>query len=681
MSGIKLVDQNGSTIAEAKAGVTEILDKDLIFAFDHIDSDFKAAQNKPLKDLSPDTFPMELSASGPGSFPIGQETWTISGGARASVELLNGDGAREFLSAIRPVPSPSSDLVAFTIAAKLESGPSIGAGAVTFGLTAGAEVSVTNYSAAAETTPLQEAVQKAIFGLTIPRTLPDLTAMPEGDICCLEGKGILKFTASFAYSILNNSLASAPLDFISQSLNIKAQSGATISATVEHDDTHRLTIAALGGNKIRLGATLGTKAEVETGLDFSVGVSAGVASFDALTFVVEHVTPEAVGELTKIRQSLPADAQSDLSGQMRDVLQSAMRSGIQASVHEALIRSKETNRLFNYEINLDSLDDEGKKVVLAALRGDFTGLTNPSSQLAGVREIDTITTTTLTAKHELTIHLLGILNFSDVSSFVQKTKVGLNPLTGDVVLTSTDIKIVENNVDSDRLREALLRSAMITTAAASSPRSPDFTFKMVFYDRKARPSPHDLREFSNVLQALGTPTNQGSGQTGAAAIYLSLNLDRTLSLAVFRGRTSTDFIRAGQRALKTVLAGDDSAIARLGLADIDVDFWKEVSDQGSRDNVLRLLRSRGITDPASATDFYSIDWWAKAMAKVSDAIARQQPLREAEKKALEMSQGGFDMPWALLATFYLLEAQVKVDTRFTRGSAENPVAAAGAASS
>jgi hypothetical protein len=295
--------------------------------------------------------------------------------------------------------------------------------------------------------------------------------------------------------------------------------------------------------------------------------------------------------------------------------------------------------------------------------------------LSGVREIDTITTTTLSAKHDLTIHLLGILNFSDVSSFVQKAKVGLNPMTGEVVLTSADIKVVENNFEPDRLREALLRSAMITTAAASSPQSPDFTYRMVFFDRKARPSSSDLQQFSNVLQAVGAQDRVDQTQTGAAAIYLSLNLNKTLSLGLFRNRTAGDFVRAGQRALKTILTGDDSAARRLRLADIDAAFWKEVSAQGSRDNVLRLLATKGISDPASSTDFFSIDWWAQAMGKVSDAIAHQKPLRDAEKDALKLSQGGFDMPWALLATYYLLEPEARVDTKFSMAGASTTIAA------
>jgi hypothetical protein len=148
-------------------------------------------------------------------------------------------------------------------------------------------------------------------------------------------------------------------------------------------------------------------------------------------------------------------------------------------------------------------------------------------------------------------------------------------------------------------------------------------------------------------------------------MYLSLNLNKTLSLALFSNHTVDDFVRAGQRALKIVLNGDSSAAKRILLADLDLAFWDDVRSQGSRDNVGRLLATRGISDPAAPTDFYSIDWWAQAMGKVSDALAHQRPVREAEKDAFKSSQGGFDMPWALLATYYLLEPQASVDSKFT----------------
>jgi hypothetical protein len=580
--------------------------------------------------------------------------------------LLAADSAEDFLSSVHiDASSAKPDLVGFTLSASLAGGPAVTAGDVTLGITAGQQVSISNYSAMPDTTLLTDAVRQAMSGLAVPRNLGDLASLTEGDICRVEGQGTLKFAVSVTYNFLNNTLASEPIELISQTLSVKAQSGPTVAVSVEHSNTHRLTIAALGGNKVRLGASLAAEAKTEADLSFSLGVTAGAGGFDGLAFILEQISPKASSELIKIRQAVPTQGQDALADQIKEVMESAMKGGIQACVLEALSKSKETDRLFTYEVDLSALDQPAKNAVQAALRGDFTQLTVSGSQLKGVREIDTLTTTTLTAKRALTIHLLGILNFSDVSSFIQKAKVGLNPQTGEMVLTSTDVKIIENNIDADHLREALFRSAMITTAAVSSPQNPDFTYKIVFFDRKARPSRSDTQQFSNVLQAVGSPVPPELGRTGAGAIYLSLKLNKTLSLALFHQRSTGDFVRAGQRALKTILTGDDSAANRIKLADIDPETWKEISNQGSRDNVLRMLATRGITDPAAPTDFYSIDWWAQAMGKVADALAHSKPLQEAEKDALKKSQGGFDTPWALLATYYMLQPQASVEAQFT----------------
>jgi hypothetical protein len=273
--------------------------------------------------------------------------------------------------------------------------------------------------------------------------------------------------------------------------------------------------------------------------------------------------------------------------------------------------------------------------------------------------VDSISTLTLTATHTLTIQLLGILNFSDVSSFVKKSKIGLNSDTGEVVLTASDIKFTENSIDKDHLREVLARSSVITTAALSSPQIPNFTFKTVFFLKKANVSSSDLRQFSNVLKSVSSPNavqaeallSGSASSVHDAAIYLSLDLDKKGSLSIFENRKTDDFVIAGQNAMKTILSGDPDSAGRLPLFSIDLDFWNKLrSDGGTRQNVLALLATKGIVNQASPTDFFSIDWWAQAMGKVADALAKGLPLADAEKSALADSNGGFDVPWALLAT-------------------------------
>jgi hypothetical protein len=648
------------------------LQNKLAFVFRTVNSQFKTAQNKPVNELDVEGFPLTLSANAPVSFKVSQATLNVEAGGSASLDLLTGDKAQDFLKALHLDDTAVLDLISFGLTASLESGPSGSVGDLSFGLMSGQDITIVNFARIAGANLFADAAKKAISGLTLPHDLDDLRALPEGHICRLVGKGTLKFTASVQYSFLNNVLASEPLEFISQSLNIKTHAGAKLQITVEHSNTHQLTIAALPGNKIRMAVSLAAESDIGGSLDFSIGVSANIVNQDALEFILEQISPSADKEVKKLRQALPVNAQSDLSAQIKKVLEGAMKGGITASLHEALEKSKETDRLFVYEVELDSLDATGRQAVQAALRGDFTEITAKESGLAGITEIDTLSTLTLTTTRTLTIHLIGILNFSDVSSFVQKSKVALCEDTGDVVLTATEIKTVENNIDPDHLREVLLRSSMITAAAASSPASPDFTFKMVFFLRKARVSRSDLQQFCNVLQAISSPEVDNatsllrgpSKKISDAGIYLSLNLNKDLSLSVFRNRNSDDFVMAGQKAMKVILTGDDSSANRSHLCSVSLDVWKELRAKGNRQDILELLQNVGITDPAAVVDFFSIDWWAQAMAKVAAAIAQEQPLKGAEKDALKKSEGGFDVPWALLATHFLAESS-QVDSKFT----------------
>jgi hypothetical protein len=671
--------------SDPKSSLNRYLQAGLVFVCRELDPEFRNLGKTPIDKLDVNRFPLVFSADVSRSFAVSNAALNVKAGASGSLELRTGDKAQEFLACLALDTPPVPDLLSFGITGRLESGPAASIGDFSFGLSSGQEITITNYAHVAGTDLFADGARKAISGFTIPHDLDDLRAMPENTICRVEGKGTVKFTASVNYNFLNNSLASLPLDAISESLSVKAQSGATLQLAVEHDSSHALTIASMPGNKLRFGVGLTTTDDIEAGVEFSLGVSATMADQDALEFLVHQISPSAEKELAEIRAALPADAQSILGAEIKKVLQGAATAGVNAALREAFEKSKETDRLFVYDVDLNALDSRSIKAVESALRGDFTEITG-GGNLVGIREVETVLTLTLTRTHTLTMHLIGILNFQDVSSFIQKATAGLNKDTGEIVLAAEEIKVVENNFDADHLREVLLRSAMITTAAASSPSSPDFTFKMVFFLRKGQTSRSDMRQFANVLRAVGSPDAKKAEDLleekvkhfGAAAIYLSLDLNKDLSLALFqngdKGRTSDDYVLAAQNAMRIMLTGDENSENRLRLFSVDLNFWKRLRDAGSRPNVVALLATEGITNNASVVDFYAVDWWATAIGRVTTALANRQPLLDAEKSALKKSEGGFDVPWALLATYLLLQARAGVTSQFTMAA---PIAMGG----
>ena len=76
----------------------------------------------------------------------------------------------------------------------------------------------------------------------------------------------------------------------------------------------------------------------------------------------------------------------------------------------------------------------------------------------------------------------------------------------------------------------------------------------MFFLKKANVSSSDLRQFSNVLKSVSSSDAAQAEAllTGPASsfhdvvLYLSLDLDKDGSLAIFKNRTSDDFVLAGK---------------------------------------------------------------------------------------------------------------------------------------
>jgi hypothetical protein len=664
---IKLTDNSDLNFTSTNA-LPRGLQTGLEFLFRNLDPAFKNAQNKKIGDLDAEKFPLALSVGVPGSLPVSPiAALTVQAGGSASLDLLTSDKLDEFLKCLEldkksmPATGPfATGLMSFAFASTLDSGTAGSMGDFCFGLTSGREVSVTNYVPVTPSDLFKDAAERTISAMVLPRGIDDLRGLPQGNVCRVEGTGSLKFTAGVQYSIFSNPLAVVPVPFVNTLGVAAVTSGAKFQVSVEHSNSHRLTMAALGNGKVRLGASLSKESSKTESVDFSVGLTTCVESFDPLALLMQSISPSPERDLAAMKADMGEGERSyDLSLQIKSAVQGAIQGGVNATICDALAQCTDKDYLFVYEADLNALDATSTAALAAALKGDFTQMTTAGSSLAGIKELDTISTITLKKTNSLGIHLLGILNFNDVSSFVQKSQVACNGDTGEVVLSSTKINVTENNIDKDHLREILARSSMITMGAASAPQTPAaFTFDMVFFLKKAHMSTSDLRWVSNVLSAVGSGKAAQAqallaGSAGAAQdalLYLSLDLDKNRSLSIFSSHTYDDFVRAGQTAMKTILSGDPDSASRMPLFSVDLDFWKKLSSDGSSQNILARLSTVGMTNQASVVDFLSIDWWAQAMAGMAVALAKNDTSGHAQKAVLTGENGGFGIPWALLAT-------------------------------
>jgi hypothetical protein len=462
------------------------------------------------------------------------------------------------------------------------------------------------------------------------------------------------------------------------SLQINAEAGAKLQLGVTHTRTHELTIAAIRPGTVRLAVNLTGVKDLATSLQISASLDATVGGHDALELMMGVISPDPHTELEKIRSELPEAQRQYISSQIRAALHSALSSSFTASLQQSFDRNKTTSQLFAYDVDFDSLDRNGTAAIQSALKGDFRALT-ANTPLAGIKQVETGLTLITASSRAFTVHLIGILNCSDVNSFVRTATTGYNQETGEIILAAKETKIVDNNLDKEKLREVLFRSAVMTAATASSAANPDFKFKFVFFLQKGDAGHSDMQQFSNILRMVASTDassaqellRSGSGHFGTTGLYLGLQLDRDLSAALFRNgaqpRDWAAYVSVAKSALSSILQNDPdpTSVGRCTLLNADLKVWNDLRQIGNGAAIDNILRANRIPISAS-TDFFAIDWWANAMERFSAALVNGGSLERAAADVLKKSEGGFDVPWALLAVYRMLPTSTaRIESKFT----------------
>lgn len=391
---------------------------------------------------------------------------------------------------------------------------------------------------------------------------------------------------------------------------------------------------------------------------------------------------------------MPAAQAQQFSADIKAAIDAALSSSLQASLKAALDDSQSTSRLFLFEIDLTALDGNSSAALQSALTGNFTTITSPNAKLAGIRELDSALTVTSKITHGLTLHLLGIFNWGSTNEFVQQSKVDYTKDTHEIVLSDETIQVVGNNLDSEKLRQVVVKGITLTLPASANTPAAATPIQMVFFDRQAAANPSTMRQFVNVLQATSAPSAAGAnsllGQNlksyGTSSLYLGLNLTPQQCRQLFIDSTGqpydwTTYLRYACGAEATILAGDADNADRLKLYTAGEEFWSELRDAGAASNQIRLLTDQGIR-PNATVDVVTVIWWSSAMENYAKALAAGQSLVGAGKAVVQDGTFGFDEPWLILATWNMLQnpAMESLFTSSLLAPATGTVASAGSAS-
>jgi hypothetical protein len=655
---------------------------------------FDSIANQPIANVKASAFPVTLSAAGSGNFAVEQTTLNVQAGASAALGVLKEDDKSDFLKSLNLPDDPATTaLVSFALRGSLSVNDSASVSDFSFGVTKGAHVTFTSYYSAVAADTLGAAVEKAVAGITIPHDLNDLTSLPSGNICQLDASSLLKFCASISYSFLNDPLASVSLQKL-PSISINATAGATIDATATHTAGHTITIAKLSDRLLHLAVSLTNTDDLDTNLTVSAGLTADLGSADALAFLLDKISPNSTSEMKIIKQDLPQKAQ-ELSEDIKTCIDGALVSSLQASLKVALDRSESRKRMFVYEIDLQALDGDSKPALEAALAGDFTAMTKRGAQFAGIKELDSALTVTSKITHRLGLHLLGIFNYESTNEFIKTSKVNFTTDRRDIVLSDEAIGVTTDNLADDKLRQIVLKKVTLTLPASANTPASDSSINMVFFDREASTSKSKMRQFVNVLRAIGSSDSTAAGSLldgkkyGACSLYLGLNLTATQCKRLFIGSDGkpydwTVYLEKVRDAQTIILANDSDNAKRLKLFSVgDVEIWKQLKDAGTAQAIVAILNRNGFPDSSVANllvpDVMTAVWWSEAMGNYASALSKGQPLVESGKDLVKDGTLGYSEPWLILASWNILENPA-VDSLFTSSLLKSQVAkTAGAA--
>jgi len=275
---------------------------------------------------------------------------------------------------------------------------------------------------------------------------------------------------------------------------------------------------------------------------------------------------------------------------------------------------------------------------------------------------------------------------------MEKSKVDYTKDTHEIVLSDETIQVVGNNLDSEKLREVVVKGITLTLPASANTPAAATPIHMVFFDRQAATNRSTMRQIVNVLQATSAPSAAAANSLlgrnlksyGISSLYLGLNLTPQQCRQLFidtagRPYDWTTYLRYACEAEATILDSDADNADRLQLFTAGEAFWSELRDAGAAPNQIRLLADQGIR-PNATVDVVSLIWWSSAMENYAKALAVGQSLEGAGKAVVKDGTLGFNEPWLVLATWNMLRNPA-IDSLFTSSLLAAPsVAGAGSAS-
>jgi hypothetical protein len=563
----------------------------------------------------------------------------------ATVEIKKGDSLFDededlFRDKVQ-IPDKQHAFLAASIEASLEVGLADKSGDLGFGFSFGTETILRNYRLFALSDPIVPAIKALFENFVVPGDLQDIERMAPGSLATVEGTGSLKFSATANVLSAVNPLATVNTVIGEGILSLKEGGSLNVAAAYKLTGEYQLRIQRLGERKFHLGY------EKKRGSDFRVsaaaqfGLSASAAGFDLIQGVLEMVSADPVPDKNAFHAAGLTDEQTLT---IASAIQSAIERSLELSLKGELDFLDTRSTAFSYEIDLNTLDANGRQAVHDALDGDLSKLEN--SILPGVKRLKSIFSTLREGKRILKLNLLGIFNYGSVSALFQKGTVIVDQQAGNITITddvgANRIQFTSSNFakDSAKLRKVLAESFLVTVTYRASKtvfQAPNMSTSYSVFELHQKANLSNIRDYLQVAQALNLiPPEQMREKLaevskfqafGPATLYLNSHYDDKIFRTLFldlqgNARSQEEYENLGRRAMAALIVRDEPVgHARLRPLEDDA-VWRSM--QEGTTTFATVLRDQAFAAefiPAIAADYSAIKWWAEAMHEVGQALA------------------------------------------------------------
>lgn len=521
-------------------------------------------------------------------------------------------------------------------------------GKLTFGFSAGSQITLTTYRLfqkpeAGAFPRYLDALKETIGSFVIPGDLEDLAKMTTGTVATVEGNGSLKFSGAVNVLSVVNPLAAVNLPEPIGAIKVTSGNAINVSASFEISGAYQIRVQKVGNDQVRLGYYKKRGTEFSLKVTASAGLSVGVGKFDLVEALLKAISSNPAVDIEELKKAKLSEAQIEA---IKKVLEAGLSRKLEIALGFELTSQGTSAAAFLFDIELGKLDETGRKALDHALDGNLSGLTAREGKLpAGVSLVRSIFTEVQKERHALKVNLLGIYNFISVSTLILKGTVMFEPATGELIITDTATasRIAASTfnfaADAEKLRKVLAESFLITAAYRCSKlvaHQPELKIAHSYFELHTKTDRTVMKNNLDVLESLlllkQTEKEQllsVATQFGRTTLYVETAYDDKLVNELFLNngapRGQEEFERAGRKALALLVQTGEADQFRRPPA-IDDSLWKEMSQQGQPN--FRFIGALRNLSPAAlgaiTSDYSVIKWWAESMKEMSAKLAEMR---------------------------------------------------------